>query len=420
MQLRKFQVDALDAVGALNRCAFYYGMGLGKTFMGSEKAVRADTPRILIVCQKSKIQDWIDHMNEHYGDIHVLNLRQAKQRDLFCSNAAMRMAGVINYDILSKNARYFPKAGMAVIYDESSMLKNPTAARTKAAMALSCDSLVLLSGTPVGGKYEELWSQARMLGWPITKKEFYERFIVEQVNYLPGVPMPIKTVVGYRNVPELKSMLRKYGALFKRTDEVIDLPGEVDTDIKVPDSAEYRSMKTNGFYRTKSDNTVITANGPLHRMLLLRQLSSSFSEEKLAAFRDLVESTRERLIVFYNFEHEWELIRSEAAAAGRGFSYVNGRGSELYDYNNKAGSITAIQYQAGAMGLNLQKANQTVYFSPTLSYDLYAQSRARTRRMGQDRTCFYWHLVTRGLEERIYSTLKKREDYTLELFNNGI
>ena len=68
------------------------------------------------------------------------------------------------------------------------------------------------------------------------------------------------------------------------------------------------------------------------------------------------------------------------------------------------------------MGFNLQKANKIIYLSPTLSAEQFLQSKKRTHRLGQQRTCFYYYLVT-GIEQKIYEVLEQREDYTLDLFN---
>ena len=76
-----------------------------------------------------------------------------------------------------------------------------------------------------------------------------------------------------------------------------------------------------------------------------------------------------------------------------------------------------IQYQAGSMGLNLQKANVIVYFSLTMSSELFEQSKKRTHRIGQQQTCFYYYLLTEGsVDEEIYNTLLERKDYTDRLF----
>ena len=96
---------------------------------------------------------------------------------------------------------------------------------------------------------------------------------------------------------------------------------------------------------------------------------------------------------------------------------VNGTLKNLSAYEGKDNSITFIQYQAGAMGLNLQKANKIVYFTPPLSSELFEQSKKRIHRIGQQKTCFYYYLTCKGsVEEKIYKTLAMRKDYTEDLF----
>ena len=90
---------------------------------------------------------------------------------------------------------------------------------------------------------------------------------------------------------------------------------------------------------------------------------------------------------------------------------------DLFAYENCDNSITFIQYQAGAMGLNLQKSNKIVYFTPTLSSELFEQSKKRIHRIGQDRPCFYYQFKC-GVEYKIYDTLSMRKDYTEYLFED--
>jgi SNF2 family DNA or RNA helicase len=96
---------------------------------------------------------------------------------------------------------------------------------------------------------------------------------------------------------------------------------------------------------------------------------------------------------------------------------VNGHEKDLDAYERHDNSITLIQYQAGAMGLNLQKANKIIYFSLPERSDLFEQSKARIHRIGQERPCFYWIMMCEGsVEEDIYETLQERRDYTDDLF----
>ena len=61
MKLYPHQKEALNLIKDKNRCAVYYDMGLGKTFIGSEKLYDLNASVNLIVCQKSKINDCLSH-----------------------------------------------------------------------------------------------------------------------------------------------------------------------------------------------------------------------------------------------------------------------------------------------------------------------------------------------------------------------
>ena len=156
------------------------------------------------------------------------------------------------------------------------------------------------------------------------------------------------------------------------------------------------------------------------RMLYQRQLCGAYSAEKMAAFTDLLSSTEDRLIVFYNFNDELDMLKYACKEWNRPVSEVNGQKKDLTAYENKGNSVTLIQYQAGAMGLNLQKSNKIVYFTPPLSSELYEQSKKRTHRIGQERPCFYYRLICKGsVEKKIYSVLETRHDFTEKLFLKG-
>lgn len=140
--------------------------------------------------------------------------------------------------------------------------------------------------------------------------------------------------------------------------------------------------------------------------------------EKLKAFEDLTNSTNDRLIVFYNFNDEYNLLAEICQKNDKPFSTVNGRIKNLTAYEEADNSITLIQYQAGAMGLNLQKANKVIYFTLPKRLELYEQSKKRIHRIGQDKPCFYYLMMCKeSVEEDIYNALKMRKDFTDKLFN---
>ena len=84
--LYKFQEEALICSAPLNKVAYYYDMGLGKTFIGAEKMVRLDEEINLIVCQKSKVDDWVNHCKLYTG-FKVYNLTKTSFLEIFHPNS---------------------------------------------------------------------------------------------------------------------------------------------------------------------------------------------------------------------------------------------------------------------------------------------------------------------------------------------
>lgn len=396
-------------------------MGLGKTFGGSEKLVQLGTNINLIICQKSKIDDWLEHFKSNYDWIDdILDLTNKKQMELFTSLFKIKTfppsyicIGVINYDLAFRRPELKQLRDFTLILDESSLIQNETAKRSKFILKMEPKNVILLSGTPTGGKYEKLWSQLHLLGWNISKKMFYDHYVDYEWDDSNGFPLMM--IKGYKNEERLKRKMRQYGCHFLKTDEVFDLPEQVHQTIKVPITKEYRKFRKDSIITF--DHIELVGDTTLTKMLYERQLCGQYNKEKIKAFSDLVESTNDRLIVFYNFTAELDLLKAICEAHMRPYSLVNGSNKDLSAYEQKDDSVTFIQYQAGAMGLNLQKANKIIYFTPPLSSELFEQSKKRIHRIGQDHTCFYYYLTCKSsVEERIYKTLEMRKDYTEALF----
>jgi len=151
--------------------------------------------------------------------------------------------------------------------------------------------------------------------------------------------------------------------------------------------------------------------------LYLRQLAGLYNKNKIERLTELFQSTRDRLIVFYNFDLEYGIIKRLCEKTDKLVSTVNGRVKDLTAYEQCSDSVTLVQYQAGAMGLNLQLANKIIYFTLPLSSELWMQSKKRIHRIGQTKTCFYYYLQTKGtIEHQILNTLRQRKDFTDYLF----
>jgi SNF2 family DNA or RNA helicase len=411
MKLFDYQEKALALTSDKDNSAFYYDMGLGKTFIGSER-LRLYGERVnIVVCQKSKIKDWCEHFKEHYTDYAVFDLTNKKDMQAFMVYPIYKCIGIINYELAYRRAELRQLKDFTMMLDESSMIKNETAKRTKFILSLKPSHTILLSGTPTDGKYEFLYSQLRLLGWKITKTAYYNRYIKTELRSYGG-PM-FRVVTGYKNVSELKEKLREYGAVFAKAEEVIKLPEKKFIKEYSTVSSDYKKFMKDRVI--KIDDKELTGDSTLSKRLYARMLCSAYSKDKISRLIDLVNSTSDRVIIFYNFNTELEALRK--VLFDRPISIVNGQVKDLKEYENNDNSVTLIQYQAGAMGLNLQKANRIIYFSLPERSELFEQSKARICRIGQEKQCYYHIMMChKSVEEKIYECLLMRKDYTDELF----
>lgn len=336
-----------------------------------------------------------------------------------CQN--VQVVGIINYDLVWRRKDLLGLKDFTLLLDESSLIQNENSKRSEFILKMQPKNVILLSGTPVGGKYENLWSQVHLLGWDIPKKMFYNHYVNYHWDDSNGFPMMI--IDGYKNEERLKRKMREYGCDFIKTDEVYDLPKQIDQIIKIPTTEKYKEFRKKHITRWEeiSEDEIkaieLVGDTILTQILYERQLCGQYNQDKLIAFNDLVQSTNDRLIVFYNFNDELKLLQNIATYHNRNNCIINGTFKDLYNYEKYDDSITFIQYQAGAMGLNLQKANKVIYFTPPLSSELFEQSKKRIHRIGQNKSCFYYRLVCQNsIEERIYNALVLRRDYTDKLF----
>lgn len=395
-------------------------MGLGKTFIGSEKAISLHK-NILVVCQKSKVEDWVNHFTNYYEssnnsmiydctkwdkqDWEALKLDPQFKNDWH--NKSLYIM-VINYDLIWRRPELANLEDFTLVLDESSLIQNDTSKRSKFILKkLNPTNIILLSGTPVSGKYEKLISQIHLLGWNISKELFQKQYCIFDYNE-DGYPK----IIGYKNVERLKRKLREHGCFFKKTEEVLDLPEQRFINTAIKETKDYKYFLKNRII-TIGDIELV-GDTTLAMMLYARQLSSAYNKDKIQALSDLIESTEDRLVIFYNFDIELEAIMS-VIPEDRPISYINGKNKDLRAYNEESNSITLCQYQSGSMGHNLQLCNKIIYFSPTLSSELYEQSKKRIHRIGTTDKCTYYKLVS-GIEWNIYKTLDMRRDYTDELF----
>jgi SNF2 family DNA or RNA helicase len=418
IELLPHQQEAMDQTAGLQNIAVYHDMGLGKTFTGSEMMKRFNCKVNLIVCQKSKVADWVDHFKEHYR-VQTYDLTVPKEfRTFFGVSQGLKYScvGVINYELAWRRKDLLILKDFVLMLDESSLIQNKSAKQTKFILKLQPSHVILLSGTPVGGKYENLWTQLHLMGWDISEKLYEKQYVNWKTIEAGGM---IHKIVDkddpYKNTDRLKRKMREHGAVFKKTEECFQLPEQTFTKVMIKPIKEYRTFQKDCI--VEIDGCEVIGDTTLTKLLFSRQLCGHFNKDKLEAFRDLVESTQDRLIVFYSFNAELMQLRKICHDLGRPTSEINGHCKDLTAYEQESNSVTLCQYQSASKGLNLQKCNRIIYFTLPLSSEDFEQSKKRIHRIGQENPCFYYLMICRNtVEEQILQTLEARRDFTDELF----
>ena len=413
-KLYKHQEEVLQQTKDHNKVAYYLDMGLGKSFVGSFKSVSFDDP-ILIVCPKSLVPQWLQQFEDNHQEWDRYDLTKKKQLEQFISDDNNRRVGVINYESCWRRPELQKVKGVTLMLDESQAIANNTSKQTKGIMKLDHKNVILLSGTPASNaRYDKLYTQLKLLGLQMNKRSFEDRYCNFFEMEQAGVKFRVLSKKNpYKNVDELKNVMHDLGAVFIKTDEVLDLPDQRFINVFVNKSKDYKTFETEGY--VDCGEVEYISNGPAQDMLYLRQLCNSKS--KLEMLKTLVESTNDRIVIFYNFDIELKLLQQCISKLKRPMSFINGHEKNLNCYNNNDDSITLVQYQSGSAGVNLQKANKMIYYSPPVKSDFYEQSKKRIHRIGQSKKCTYYKLITQdSIELKIYNTLAKKQDYTDELF----
>ena len=439
VKLLPHQKEAMEQTEGLQNIAVYHDMGLGKTFTGSEMMKRFACRVNLIVCQKSKVQDWVDHIKGNYSELCICDLTDKRQFEVFLhwfKDTSVECVGVINYELAWRRKELLKLKDFCLMLDESSLIQNKSAKQTKFILKLKPSHVILLSGTPVGGKYENLWTQLHLMGWDISEKLYEKQYVNWKTIEVGGM---IHKIVDkddpYKNTDRLKRKMREHGAVFKKTEECSQLPEQTFSKVMIKPIKEYWkfqkdsiiTMDTLNLHEFHDDSDFygkdvtprieLVGDTTLTKLLFSRQLCGHFNRDKLDAFRDLVESTQDRLIVFYSFNAELEQLKKICHQLGRPISEINGHCKDLTAYDQESNSVTLCQYQSASKGLNLQKCNRIIYFTLPLSSEDFEQSKKRIHRIGQERPCFYYLLICKGtVEEQILQTLEARRDFTDELF----
>lgn len=123
-----------------------------------------------------------------------------------------------------------------------------------------------------------------------------------------------------------------------------------------------------------------------------------------------------RIIVFYNFNYELELLRELGEKLKIPYSEWNGHKHEDIPDSDKW--LYFVQYTAGAEGWNCITTNVIVFYSQNYSYKSTIQAAGRIDRMNTPyKVLYYYHFKSYStIDSAISKSLKKKKDFNASTF----
>ena len=387
--------------------ALFMKMGTGKTITSLKIAEKWQCEKLLVVCLKSKIQDWIDEIEEE---------------TYFCKGEYM----VINFESVWRSTKPidFCNSRTMIIVDESHKIKNPKSKVSQYMRYLGnlTKYKLVLTGTPQNEEYYDYWMQMGFIDSPLYKiplKDFENYYVNYTLDYLGG--HYFKRIESYNQTDKLKAAINEK-AFYKEYESNYGNPIEI-----------YEKLKTPSFYKSFMKDKVyddVVADSDISLRTYLRQCCSGFIKNHLLEkdvkekwLEDFLEITNDRIVIFVNYNMEIKIIQDLCKKLNRPYSIYNGEIKDLTNFKNKENGIAIVNYASGATGINdLCISNIGIFFSPPDGdYILFSQAKSRLDRIGQRKQpIFYFLECMKTIEIPIYNAFKNGDNFTNELYLNWL
>lgn len=420
-------------------CAFLMDMGTGKTITTIAVAgvlfQQGKIKRMLVVAPKSIVEVWRQEFDKFAAvpySVVVLDGDSGKKADTIrhMTGSGLQVI-VVNYESCWRLDNVIVKwQPDMIVCDESSKIKNPQAKCSKSLHKLGAMSKfnLILTGTPITNSPLDFFSQYKFLDERIFGSSFF-RFR-GQYAILGGYQN--HQIVGYKHLAELVE--KAHGVAYRiKIDEAVELPEFVEEirPVKLEAKAQqiYDSIDKDSYAELMSGE--VTVRNVLTRLLRLSQCTGGFirndagdalqqiSSAKLEALEDIIDSCmeeRKKVVVFARFVPEIDAISAMLRKKKIAYALIKGdvkdRAEQVDEFqNNDEVRVFIGQLQTTGMGLTLTAGSVAVYYSLDFSYANYEQSRARVRRIGQQKRGVYIHLVCKDtIDETVMSALRKKAD----------
>lgn len=441
--LYPYQKEGIRFAFSKGRSIIADEMGLGKTIqaIGTAELMRKEklTQSALIVCPTSLKYQWKREIERFTGQqVHVIEGLHHKRISQYQLDVPYK---IISYNSACNDIKILGKLETdLLIMDEVQRLKNWNTQISMAMRRVVSQYAVILSGTPLENKLEELYSVM----------EFADNFCLGPFWKFKAeciVSDETGKVLGYKNLNKVGEMARQ--RLIRRTKKevALQMPERQDKILFVPMTKEQRGLhdefrsvirqivlkwRRMHFLSEKDRNRLLLCLSQM-RMLcdstyILDQKTRNDTkvDEALNIITSLIETEGEKVVVFSQWERMTRLIAQELEKREIGFEYLHGgvpseaRGKLITNFADNPDSRVFLSTDAGSTGLNLQSAATIINLDLPWNPAVLEQRIARIYRLGQQRNVQVINLVSiNTIEEQMLDKLRFKSAMFEGVLDNG-
>jgi SNF2 family DNA or RNA helicase len=411
-------------------------MGLGKTaqtlaaveILARERGVE----RALVVAPASVKYQWEGEIRKFTGrPVQVIDGPTKARRSLYGQPTFYRL---VNYEVVLRDLEALNAwQPDLIVLDEAQRIKNWESKISRAVKKLRSRYAIVLTGTPLENKLEELYSIVQFVDDRRLGPAFqflHDHRVIDETGKL----------VGYRNLDRIREKLEPILLRRTRQEVLSQLPARTDSTVFVelsdPQKGPYADQQTTlarllaKKYLTEIDRRRILCCLANLRMVcdstFLLDKTTNVSpklDEFAELMRELAAEGGHKVVVF----SQWELMLRKAAEVldrlGVSYATLHGgvpgreRRALMERFRDDPLCKVFLSTDAGGTGLNLQAADTVINLEVPWNPAVLEQRIARVHRLGQHRPVRAIHLVTRGtIEERVLKTLELKRSLFAGVF----
>jgi superfamily II DNA or RNA helicase len=441
--LYDYQREGVLFAARAGRCLIGDEMGLGKTLQAigtAEVMARLlGVERALIVCPTSLKHQWQREIERFSArPVQVINGLRGRRERLFPGPSFFK---ITNYDTVHRDLDLIEAwAPDLVILDEAQRIKNWTTRTARSVKRISSPYALVLTGTPLENRLEEL----------ISIVQFVDRFRMGPTFRLlheHQLRDEVGKVTGYRDLDRLGKTLEPI-LVRRHKEEVLDqLPERIDSNIFVPMTEHQMKHHQEGMeivarivqkwrrYRFLSEADRQRLMVALQRMRM--SCDNSYlvdhqndqgvkADEAVTLIDEMFEQPGTKAVVFSQWVRMHELLQRRLK--GRGWRHVlfhggvpGGKRKELIDrFREDPQCRVFLATDAGGVGLNLQHAAVVINMDLPWNPAVLEQRIGRVHRLGQRQPVRVVNFVAQGtIEEGMLSVLKFKKSLFAGVLDNG-